>query len=558
MSYGRPRIIAALSVLVVATLPAHCSRLVSEREHAGASHPWTLPGVLRIASVSEPANLNPALTADIATLNISMFIYSWAIRFDGNAKPVPDALREVPTVGNGDVSKDGLTLKYKLRPNITWQDGLPLTCNDLKFTWRVVMNPHNNVVVTDGYRDIGSINCSDSHVVVIHMKRVYAPYLQQLWSVNGNAPILPEHLLARYNDAKGSFNTNPYNSLPIGSGPFKVVAWERGQEVRLVANPNFYLGRPKLDEVVFKVLPDEDTAAQELQTHEIDLLAGSARTWPLDAAVAAEPRNGVVAKTGDSFAFARLDFNLTRPIVGDRNVRIALAYATDRAAIVKKLLHGLGVLAETDQHPRLSWAHTNDVTHYRYDPQHARAILDADGWKLSSDGVRVKRGRRFEFSLSNPSGSSRPTAGEIFLQREWREVGAKVAIENYPSGRFAESSAAGIVEGGHYDVADYTWYNAADPDDSSYFSADNLAPHGQNTTRWTNLRATTAINDALRTVDRARRRRDYTIVQNQLTRDLPTIILYFLRVPYVYNSDLKGFDPSSVVSAYWDPWNYSI
>ena len=73
-----------------------------------------------------------------------------------------------------------------------------------------------------------------------------------------------------------------------------------------------------------------------------------------------------------------------------------------------------------------------------------------------------------------------------------------------------------------------------------------------------NLRATTAINDALRTVDQARRRRDYIIVQKQLTRDLPTIILYFLRVPYVYNSDLKGFDPSSVVSAYWDPWNYSI
>ena len=169
--------------------------------------------------------------------------------------------------------------------------------------------------------------------------------------------------------------------------------------------------------------------------------------------VAADPRNGLVTKSGDSFDFGRLDFNLTRPIVGDRNVRIALTFATDRAAIVKKLLHGLGVLAETDQHPRLSWAYTNDVTHYRYDPQQARAILDADGWKLGSDGVRVKRGRRFEFSLINPSGSSRPTAKEIFLQREWRDVGAVVAIENYPSGRFAGSSAAGIIEGGHYDVA---------------------------------------------------------------------------------------------------------
>ena len=386
MSYRCRRTIAALPVLLMAIL-ADCSSLFSEREHAGAPHPWTVPGVLRIASVSEPANLNPALTADVATLNLSMFVYSWTIRFDGKARPVPDALREVPTVANGDVSRDGLTLKYKLRPNITWQDGFPLTCNDLKFTWRVVMNPANNVVVSDGYRDIGSINCSDPHVVVIHMKRAYAPYLQQLWSLNGNAPILPAHLLVRYNDAKGSFNTAPYNSLPIGSGPFKVVAWERGQEVRLIANPNFYLGKPKLDEVIFKMLPDENTAAQELQTHEIDLLADSARTWPLDAAVAADPRNGLVAKIGDSFDFGRLDFNLARPIVGDRNVRIALTYATDRAVIVKKTSTRLGSSRETDKY-RLSWAYTNDVTHYWFDPPKARAILDSDSWKLGLDGVR--------------------------------------------------------------------------------------------------------------------------------------------------------------------------
>ena len=79
------------------------------------------------------------------------------------------------------------------------------------------------------------------------MKRLYAPFLQQLWSENGNAPILPEHLLAKYNDDKGSFNTAPYNSLPVGSGPFKVVAWNRGQDVRMVANPDFYLGRAEAE-----------------------------------------------------------------------------------------------------------------------------------------------------------------------------------------------------------------------------------------------------------------------------------------------------------------------
>ena len=131
------------------------------------------------------------------------------------------------------------------------------------------------------------------------MKKLYAPFLQQLWSVNGNAPILPEHLLAKYNDDKGSFNTAPYNALPIGSGPFKVVAWHRGQDVEMVANPNFYLGAPKLKQVIYKILPDENTVATQLQTHELDMLAmGSGLKWPEYAAMAADPKNGLKADSG--------------------------------------------------------------------------------------------------------------------------------------------------------------------------------------------------------------------------------------------------------------------
>ena len=99
---------------------------------------------------------------------------------------------------------------------------------------------------------------------------------------------------------------------------------------------------------------------------------------------------------------------------------------------------------------------------------------------------------------------------------------------------------------------------AADPDDSAIYSADNFAPHGQNALFWNNRVATGAMNDALNTIDQARRKRDYVVVQQQLTLDVPTRILYFNRIPYVYNTDLKGFEPSPVISAFWDPWNYSI
>jgi peptide/nickel transport system substrate-binding protein len=553
----RARLVYAIAALG-ALAAAGCTK-VSNGAAPGARHPWTIPGVFRFSEFSDPKNLNPALNSAAPTLDISMFVFSWAVRYDANGHPVPDALREIPTVANGDVSKDGLTLKYKLRRDIKWQDGVPLTCNDLKFTWQVVMNPHNNVITTDGYKDIGSIDCSDPYMAVIHMKKLYAPFLQQLWSENGNAPIFPEHLLAKYNDDKGSLNTAPYNALPVGSGPFKIVAWDRESDVRMVANPYFYLGPPKLKEVIYKILPDENTAVTQLQTHEIDMVAlGSGLKWPEYAQIAADPRNGLRAIRVDAFAFSHVDFNLRHPIVDDVQVRRALAYATDKQEIINKVVHGSAILADTDQQPHYSWAYTNDIVHYPYDPAKAKALLDADGWKVGPDGIRVKNGQRLEFTLSTQTESNAGKANETVLQRQWREVGVQADVKNYPTSQFFDNSTAGILQGGHYDVAIFGWLEAADPDDSPIYSADNFAPHGQNALFWDNHIATDAMNDALKTVDQARRRRDYIIVQQQLALDVPTIILYFNRFPFVYNTDLKGFDPSPVISAFWDPWNYSI
>ncbi len=550
---------ALLAFLAALTLLAGCSKVSTGNGTTGEGHGWTQPGVFRWTEFSDPKNLNVVLNAGSPTLDLSMFIFSWTIRYDSKARPIPDALSEVPTVANGDVSKSGLTLKYKLRHNLRWQDGPPVTCSDLKFTWQVVMNPHNNVVTTDGYKDIGSIDCSNPYVAVIHMKKLYAPFLQQLWSENGNAPILPEHLLAKYNDDKGSFNTAPYNSLPVGSGPFKVVQWLRGQEVRMVANPDFYLGPPKLKEVVYKILTDENTALTQLQTHEIDLIAlGTGLKWPQYAALAADPKNGLTAVRVDAFQFAHVDFNLKQPVVSDVQVRRALAYATDKNEIIEKIAHGSAIPADTDQQPHYSWAYTNDIVHYPFDPAKAKALLDADGWVVGPDGIRVKNGQRLEFTLSTQTESTNGKAIQTVLQRQWRDIGVQADIKNYPSDQFFDNSTNGILQGGHYDAASFSWAAAADPDDSAIYSADNLAPHGQNAMFWNNRVATDAMNDALKTIDQARRKRDYVIVQQQLAVDVPTIILYFTRVPYVYNSDLKGFDPSPVISAFWDPWNYSI
>jgi len=515
---------------------------------------WTRSGVLRFAENQDIRNLNPMLATSAAVGDLSMFLFSYAVRYNDKAEPVPDALSEIPTIENGDVSRDGLTLKYKLRPNIKFHDGVPMTSKDLWFTWTCVMNKHNNVITTDGYKDIASIDYRDPHVAVFHMKKVYAPFLQQIFGVNGNAPILPEHLLAKFNDDKGSFNTAPFQSAPVGSGPFKFVEWQRGSSVRMDAFADFFLGRPKLNEVIYSIMPDENTMLTQLRTHEIDMeIRGSGVLWDqyksLPDTVAIHPQE---------YVYDHIDFNITHPPLGDLQVRRALAFAIDRKTILDKIYHGLGELAPADESPSIGKAYEPNVMRYPYDPAKAKSILDADGWQSGSDGIRVKNGVRLAFNYSTQNESTVGLRIQEQVLRYWHDIGVEANVKNTPTALFFDNTRIGILQGGHYDVASFAWTAAADPDDSAIYSADNLAPSGQNALFWKDAIATKAMNDALATVDFAKRKAAYSIVQKRLTEDVPTIVLFFRQEPIVYNNDLKGFTASPVISPFWNPWEYSI
>ena len=243
------------------------------------------------------------------------------------------------------------------------------------------------------------------------MKRLYAPYLQQLWGVNGNAPILPEHLLAKYNDDKGSINTAPYNSLPIGSGPFKVVEWQRGTVMRMDANPNYFLGAPKLDEVELKTLPDENTLETQVQTHEIDMLAhGTGINWLRYKALGDDPKNGLKA--------IRVDRSSSRTSTSTCSIRssatstCAARWRTrpNRQEIIDKIMHGSGEAAETDQSPTLSWAYTKDI-----------AALSL----RSGQSARAARRRRLEGRARTASASRTGSGSNSTTARKPRAPTAK-------------------------------------------------------------------------------------------------------------------------------------
>ena len=151
----------------------------------------------------------------------------------------------MPTQANGGVSKDGLTITYHLRKGVSWSDGAPFDADDVVFSTNVVLNPANNEVGRQGWDQITKIDEPDKYTVVYHLKKPYSPFIETFFSTAGANPcILPKHLLAKY----PNINNVPYNSLPIGIGPFKYLRWDRAQDVVLVPNPLYWRGQAEAAE----------------------------------------------------------------------------------------------------------------------------------------------------------------------------------------------------------------------------------------------------------------------------------------------------------------------
>ena len=510
---------------------------------------------LVLGTIADPKGLNPAFASATPTLELSALLFSYAVRYDDHSLPVPDAVSEIPTIANGDVAKDGLTIKYKLRHGIKWHDGQgELTCVDMRSTWKMMVNPKNIIDTTTGWDAIKDMDCGDPYVAVVHMKHIYAWFLQQLWGVNGNSPILPAHIIDKYNDDKGSMNQAPFNSAPVGSGPYRFVSWERGSQIRLEAFPDYFLGKPKIAEMVYRIIPDGNTLATQVQTHEIDI------AWSLPVAQYAHLKTvpGVTAIAPVVYIFDHLDFNLARPLFADVRVRRALTYAIDRGGMLDKIQHGLGELSDTFLDPTLyKHAYDPSVIKYPYDPSRAGALLDTAGWHRGRDGIRVKNGQRLAFQLAVNAESTTGRLIQTQVQAYWHALGADVEVKNYPTSLYFDQTTRGVLAGGRYDVGLYAWGGATAVDQSAIYSAHFMPPHGQNYPRWTNARATAAMDDANGTVDPARQIADYKIVQQEFAKDDPSIILWFRKYVISYPSDLKEFTATPVITTpFWNPWVY--
>ncbi len=470
---------------------------------------------------------------------MSSMTMAWLTRYDRDNKPVPELTTVVPTQANGGISKDGLTITWHLRRDAKWSDGVPFTADDMVFSTKAVLNPANNEAGRDGFDLITKIDEPDKYTVVYHLSKKYSSAIPTFFSTGGANPcILPAHLLAKL----PNINNAPYNALPVGIGPFKYASWKRSDSVVMVPDPLYFGRKPKLQRVVFKIVPDRNTVTTQLETHEIDLWTPVSPGY-YDR-VKAIP--GVVVDRYPSYFFGHLDFQNTHPGLDDVRVRRALRLAVDRNEIKEKIRHGIGIVQDDPVSPK-NPTFDKSVPTAPFDLAQAAKLLDEAGWKPGPDGIRAKNGHALNLVFATSTGTPDTDSMIELIRANWKKIGVALSVKRYPSPlMFAPYANGGIVYGGKWDVITFTWGGDPIGDLSYLYSCKQIPPNGQNDTRYCSKTVTDAMESFKREYDEAKRQKYSDIVQAGIAADAPIVVLDILEDIYAHNSDLTGFHPNQL------------
>ena len=531
------RLAAAAALAVAIASGAHAARA-----------PAATQSVLRVASRGEPDSLNPLLSQQDLSYALASLIFSHLVSADGSGTPIPDLATEVPTLRNGGISSDGKTYRYHLRHGVTWHDGVAFTSADVRFSWQAVMNPRNDIFGRQGYAEVAAIDTPDRYTVVVHLKRRYPPFVSQFFTdlQEDAKALVPAHLLRGLPD----LNRAAYNARPIGTGPFRVVEWRRGERIRLAAFPAYWRGRPGLDRIDFSIVPDDATILNLLRSGQTDFVANpSADFYPQYRVL-----TDYVTTLGRSNVMEMLLSNDARPGLRDLAVRRAMVRAIDVDALIEKITHGVGERAYDVLPPgTLGYVRNPPVP---FDPTAARRELDAAGWRSGADGVRRRGGERLSFALIYPAGSSTERALGVQIQAMLHAVGIDVQLKGYAYETIFAYDGPIVTH--RYDLSTAQNTLQLDPDYSEYLTCAAFRPHGENDDLYCDAAFDAAERAGLASDDPAVRARAYGIAERRIAATVPFIPLYLLRRITVATKRLRGYAPAPTVAPWWDAWRWRL
>jgi peptide/nickel transport system substrate-binding protein len=479
-----------------------------------------------VTFVQEPDNLNPMYTDMYFAGILREFFLKPAWNFDENANAVPVLAAEIPSAENGGVSADGKTVTIKLRDDITWSDGTPLTAEDFVFTYDMIMSEANVPLSRYPYEEyVASVEAPDATTVVVNFSEPFAAWLTRLFIY-----VLPKHILQPVFEADGTLDQADWNRNPtVGVGPFVFSEWESGSHISFVANPN-WIDPPNIEQVFIRIVPDD--AAQEAAIiagdTDFGVFLSSDQIEKLEAG--GNVKVVAVASGFDEAWFLNVNPETAHPAMLDVNVRKAIALATDRFTIVNDLLVESINPVNTNFWDNTPPYGNSDLQPYPYDPEQAKALLDAAGWTDSDgDGIRDKEidGQKVDLKLRYITNDRELRKNvQAVVEQQWSSVGIAAELVNYSSDVYWNGyNDDGPQAQGLYDIAEYSSVPGGFPDPDStgwkcseISSADN--PDGPNWQGYCNPAMDDLLNQQATTLDTAARLEIFKQIQQLMYDDV--------------------------------------
>jgi peptide/nickel transport system substrate-binding protein len=463
-------------------------------------------GTFVMALGANPEHLNPAISSSVMVALPGQAVTEGLIRINSKFQPEP------VLATSWQISPDGKRITFILRQGVKWHDGKPFTSADVKYSLEKLTPLHARSASV--FKNVASVEAQGDHTVVVTLKEPFGPFIDLL--TGDNVGILPNHVYAGTDPLK-----NPANLQPIGTGPFKFDAWQTGQSITFVRNPDYWdRGKPYLDKFVFRIIPDSNTRTLALEAGDIDYIPSY--DMSTNDATRLRKTKGIAVSTGRGMPrVLLLFFNNKKKPFDDPRVRKALLQGLDRQIMLSSAFNDFGGLGTSSIPQGLRWANNPEVNYmkmYALDPERANRELDQAGLARGADGTRFTV--RFTY---DPAQSGYSEVAEI-VRSNWQKLGVKVVLEARERNVWLNM----VYTAKDYDTS-IAWYATnGDPAlgiDRAYRCEDVRPAAFTNASQYCNP----ALDELLRKGATAMRKEDraqfYRQAQAIVARDLPTAVL---------------------------------
>lgn len=515
---------------------------------------------LKIGISQEFDSLNPIMLQLVASTYINYMINRRMTNLDRNNKWVPQIVKEIPTLENGQAKliteggKKKLTAIWEIKDNVKWGDGTPVTCDDVLFSRTVALSNNVSVGERELYAQIEKIDIDSKN-----RKKCTFTYNKAIWDYPqqlGTFYILPKHLeesvFEKNKNAKegyekhSNYSKNPTNP-GLYNGPYVVSELKLGDHVTLIPNKFFYGDPPKIKKIIVKLIPNTGTLEANIRSGTIDKISVLGLT--LDQAITLEKK--IKSENVDftvvytpSAVHEHIDLNLDNPILKDVKVRKALVTAIDKEQLVKSLFEGKQVASIHFMTSADPW-YTDDpkyITTYRYSKRQAAKLLDEAGWIPGADGYRYKDGKKLSLSFMTTAGNKTREAVQVYLQNQWKQVGVEIIVKNEPGRVFFGET----TKKRKYDMAMYAWTSTTENNPRSTLHSEMIPTEkngwsGQNYPGWKNAKMDKLIEDMALEFNSKKRVELAAEMQKLYTDELPVIPLYYRTDNAVIPKNMKNF-----------------